>query len=115
VRNAKDISPQRESTLDAPARRFEGSRKIVDEPIVGDNRAFYVGNIPPITNERDIIAAFKQFGVPSSIVIPRFGSYSKGYAFVEFDDADVASKILNAELTLGGRRLILRWKRPRLR
>lgn len=117
VTNAKDTPSRREPVARDRTITPVNRKPVVEtiEPFLGDNKALFVGNIPPNTNERDIISAFKELGAPAAIVIPRLGQLSRGYAFVEFDDADVVARALNAELTLGGRRLVIRWKRPRLR
>ncbi|HTO59642.1 MAG TPA: RNA-binding protein, partial [Bradyrhizobium sp.] len=75
VKNAKEIIAERSTTANRE------SLEVVDEA-----RAVYVGNIPPNTNERDLIAAFQRFGTPASVIIPKVGGLSKGYAFIEFEE-----------------------------
>jgi len=84
------------------------------ELIGGEGGALYVGNIPANIKERDIAYAFKDYGSLAAIVIPRSGGLSKGYAFIEFDEPDIAQKALSAKVSIGGRTLVIRWKRPRL-
>src|SRR5574337_1065826 len=73
----------------------------------------YVGNIPPNTTRRDVLAAFVNFGAPVDIIIPMSGNTNKGYAFVEFGDPGTTRKVLGAQVSMGGRRLTIRRKSPR--
>jgi ATP-dependent DNA helicase RecG len=107
VKNFRDINLKREGSRSSKA----VARAVVEEVGAVENKALYVGNIPPNTTERDLVAAFREYGIPGSIVIPRRADgLSRGYAFVEFDDSDVATRALTAKLTLGGWHLLIRWK-----
>lgn len=74
--------------------------------------AIYVANIPPNTTERDLISAFREVGVISSVRIPKKDGLSRGYAFLEFDDVTVARKALNLTPSMNGRKLTVRWAAP---
>jgi ATP-dependent DNA helicase RecG len=106
VKNVKDISSDRIGRSHAPVTR--DALEDVDE-----KRALYVGNIPPNTSERDVVSAFEQFGNPETVIIPRAGGLSKGYAFIEFDENHDLNKIMSAAISIGGRHVIIRRKLPR--
>ena len=89
-------------------RRRENRNDISDQ-----SHALYLGNIPPNTNERDIIEVLSDVGHPETVVIPRSNGLSKGYAFVEFDDGEMIELALGAQIVLGGRKLVVRRKLPR--
>jgi len=74
----------------------------------------FVSNLPPNTTERDIMLAIKDLGVPESIVIPRKDGYSKGFAFVEFDDPNIVDIALRADIVVGHRKLSVRRIKPRI-
>lgn len=108
VTAAKPPKPRKQ----APASKPPVKVAVAEEIGAGELRALYVGNIPPNTTERDLVVAFIEYGHPAAITIPRSGGLSRGYAFIEFEDAGVAQLALRANVVLGGRKLIVRWKRP---
>ncbi|MER8455495.1 putative DNA binding domain-containing protein [Mesorhizobium sp. M0027] len=112
VRPAKDAAHRRE-----PSQGRQPSHKIykaTPERIVeSKEKGLYIGNIPPNTSERDIIMAFKEYDQPATVIIPKTGALSRGFAFVEFDDVATEQKAVGADIILGGRKLIVRWKNPR--
>lgn len=91
----------------------EGKRMISENKTLNETRALYLGNIPPNTNDRDVIMALAQYGVPEDVVIPKYNGLSKGFAFIEYEDADTARLVLGADIKIGGRKLVIRWKAPR--
>ena len=80
---------------------------------IRENRKLFVANIPPNTTERDIVTAFADFAHPEAVEIPKEGGLSKGYAFVEFENAKIAGQVLEANISLGGRLLVIRWQSPK--
>lgn len=114
VRDVKDIparSVQKGSK--GKAVRVVQQAAVKSEPFSGgDAQALYIGNIPPNTTRRDLINCLTEFGQPANIVIPMSGRLTRGYAFVEFDDAELSQRILGSEIFLGGRKLVIRWKLP---
>ena len=72
--------------------------------------SLYVGNIPPNTNKRDLIDAFSNFGQPETVSIPKNNGLSRGYAFIEFERAEIVQRALRAEIVLGGRKLVIKRK-----
>ncbi len=78
----------------------------------GHSQALYLGNIPPNTTQRDLIAAFAAIGRPASVIIPQTNGLSRGYAFIEFDKIEQTRDALKAEISLGGRKLLIRPKLP---
>jgi ATP-dependent DNA helicase RecG len=73
----------------------------------------YVGNLPPNTTRRDVLAAFVNFGAPVDIVIPMRHNLTRGFAFVEFSDPQTTNTVLDAKINIGGRHLTIRRKSPR--
>ncbi|MBD3316621.1 MAG: RNA-binding protein [Chitinivibrionales bacterium] len=79
-------------------------------------KRLYVGNIPFRTNEEEIRDLFAEFGKVHdvSIITDRETGRSRGFCFVEMDNADAAITGLN-ERDFGGRTLrvnIARERRP---
>lgn len=89
--------------------------KRVEKSVSRNSNALYLGNVPPNTSERDIIRAFADYGTPAAVFVPKSGGYSKGYAFIEFDEFDAAKRALEADIFLGPRRLVIKWQTPRRR
>lgn len=104
VKSFKDLSPRRETPKIEP--------DTIEDVVNSEPKSLYLGNIPPNTNVRDVISAFAEFGQPANVVIPRAGGLSKGFAFIEFEDPATAQNALKAKIRLGGRTLVVRWKRP---
>jgi RNA recognition motif-containing protein len=75
----------------------------------------FVGNIPPVVTERDMVSVFGRFGEIESVFVPMLGSVSKGYGFVEFESVDVAQQLLRDQprLSMGPNILSLRQAKPR--
>ncbi|MGE4552947.1 MAG: RNA recognition motif domain-containing protein [Desulfovibrionaceae bacterium] len=76
----------------------------------------YVGNLPWSTSEDELRNAFAQYGEVTSvkIVMDRETGRSRGFAFVEMDDAgaDEAIRALDGS-PFGGRNLKVNEARPR--
>lgn len=109
VQNMKELSSGRE----IKARELNQNKSEPPETINSETKALYIRNIPPNTTERDILAAFKDYGTVESVIIPRTEGLSRGYAFLEFENSDMAQKALSAKTDIGGRHLVIRWKLPR--
>lgn len=77
----------------------------------------YVGNLSYRTTEAELKKAFAQFGEVrrAKIVKDRETDRSKGFGFVEMDDANEGQKAIDAlnEKELGGRTLRVNEARPR--
>ncbi|MER8958887.1 ATP-binding protein [Mesorhizobium sp. M0701] len=112
VRPARDATHRRESSQgrEPPHKIYNVTPEKVVE---SQEKGLYIGNIPPNTSERDIIMAFKEYDQPASVIIPRTGGLSRGFAFLEFDDIAIEQKAIGADIILGGRKLIIRRKNPR--
>ena len=76
----------------------------------------YVGNLPYTFNEDDIKKLFSAYGSVSSvsIITDKMSGRSKGFAFVELDDADAenAIKELNGK-DAEGRAMVVNVARPK--
>jgi ATP-dependent DNA helicase RecG len=117
VKPVKDIGSARDRLrAEAPKSVKRVSVDKADVETIGsENRALYVGNLPLNTTERDIVRAFEGYGSIAAVFLPRYGNLHRGYAFVEFEEAEKAQSALRAEISFGGRKLVIRWKRPQIR
>jgi RNA recognition motif-containing protein len=80
------------------------------------NKKLYVGSLPFSTTEEELHELFSSFGPIASvrIVTDKFTGMSKGFGFVEMENADDARKAvegLNGK-ALNGRTLIVNEARP---
>ena len=77
----------------------------------------YVGNLPYTTTEDDLGNLFSAHGQVSrvSIIMDKMTGKSKGFGFVEMDDASEAETAINAinGMNLQGRNLRVNEARPR--
>ncbi len=76
----------------------------------------FVGNLPHSTTDAQLIELFLPFGTPDSvqIVTDRDTGAPKGFAFVEFANAEVAQKAMTLDgKDFGGRALKVNEARPR--
>ena len=73
-----------------------------------DNK-LYVGNLSYSTGDEELRQAFAEFGpiVSASVVIDRDSGQSRGFGFVEYEQADAAQRAIDAlnGQQLGGRTL----------
>ncbi len=79
-------------------------------------KTLYVGNLPWSTTDEDLAQAFGQFVevVSCRIITDRATGRSRGFGFVEVNDADVERAIEAVNGTvLGGRQVIVNEARPR--
>ena len=80
------------------------------------SKTLYVGNLPWTISEAELTNAFEAHGavISSRIVTERETGRSRGFGFVEVEDAD-AGKMVKAMngFTLGGRALIVNEARPK--
>ena len=76
----------------------------------------YVGNLNFQTTEDELKNVFAEVGVPSRVTVIRdkFTNQSRGFAFVEIDDAALASKAIAAlnGRSQGGRSLKVNEAKP---
>jgi len=76
----------------------------------------YVGNLNFQTTEEELKQVFSEVGVQTraTVVRDKFTNQSRGFAFVEFDDADVANKAIQAinGRMVGGRALKVNEAKP---
>lgn len=105
VRSAKDAFAKRST----PKTR----ENISVDVNIDDARALYIGNIDSNTNEQNIVAAFRDFGSIEVAVVPKLNGFSRGYAFIEFEDVASAEQALTSVIVLNGRKLVIRRKFPR--
>ena len=76
----------------------------------------FVGNLPHSTTDDQLRELFLPFGTPESVkvITDRDTGASKGFAFVEFADAEVAKKAMTLDgKDFGGRALKVNEARPR--
>ena len=80
------------------------------------SKTLYVGNLPWQATEAELTSAFEAHGqvISARIVTERETGRSRGFGFVEVEDAD-AQKMVKAMngFTLGGRALIVNEARPK--
>jgi RNA recognition motif-containing protein len=80
------------------------------------SKTLYVGNLTWQTTEEELTNSFEQHGqvISSRIVTERETGKSRGFGFVEVEDAD-AGKIIKSMngFSLGGRALIVNEARPK--
>jgi cold-inducible RNA-binding protein len=78
-------------------------------------KKLYVGGVSYSTTQQGLEEAFSKFGkvVSAQIMIDKMTGRSRGFGFVEMEDADAESAIngLNGA-TLDGRRLVVNEARP---
>jgi len=79
-------------------------------------KTLYVGNLPWSTTDDELTRAFSQLVDVKScrIIVDRQTGRSRGFGFVEVDDADAEKAIeaFNGSM-LGGRRIVVNEARPR--
>lgn len=79
-------------------------------------KTLYVGNVPWGTTEEDLRATFAEHGevLGCRIITEKATGRSRGYGFVEVNDAD-AEKIIDSMngAELDGRRLVVNEAKPR--
>lgn len=79
-------------------------------------KTLYIGNLPWSTTDEELAKAFNQFVEVKScrIITDRATGRSRGFGFVEVEDADAekAVEAVNGTL-LGGRQIIVNEARPR--
>ncbi|MGB4800111.1 MAG: RNA-binding protein [Candidatus Saccharimonadales bacterium] len=77
----------------------------------------FVGSLPWAVDDQQLKDLFAEFGevTYAKVIIDRDTNRSKGFGFVEFDDADAAKKAIdklnNSELN--GRTIVVNEARPR--
>ena len=80
------------------------------------SKTLYVGNLPWSTTEADLTTAFEAHGqvISARIITERETGRSRGFGFVEVEDADAANmvKLMNG-FQFGGRPLIVNEAKPR--
>ncbi len=79
-------------------------------------KSIYVGNLPWSVSDADLQAKFSEFGnvVSARVVMDKFSGKSRGFGFVDMDDADADKAI--AALTgykWGDRELTVNEARPK--
>ncbi len=79
-------------------------------------KTLYVGNLPWSTNEEALADAFRPYGtvISSRIITDKETGRSRGFGFVEVEDAD-ADKMVTAMngSDLGGRQIVVNEAKPR--
>ncbi len=103
VRLPKELVPRRPSAAE---------QSDVDDVGLESSEEIFVANIPPNTSERDLSFAFAHCGEIAAITIPKRKGLSRGFAFADFEKSEWAQRALGADIRLGGRKLVIRKKRP---
>lgn len=77
-------------------------------------KKLYVGNLPYSTTDSDLETLFAAYGSVQSaqVITDRDTGRSKGFGFVEMDNAEAAIEALNGK-DMGGRTLTVNEARPR--
>ena len=79
-------------------------------------KKLYVGNLPYTFRDQDVQQLFQQFGevLSAKVVVDNMSGRSKGFAFVEMNDAEATAALeqLNGK-DIGGRALRVDEARPR--
>lgn len=77
----------------------------------------YVGNLPYSMTEEDLRTAFGQYGSvrSASLIMDKMTNRSKGFGFVEMEDAGAAQQAISAlnGKSMGGRNITVNEARPR--
>lgn len=79
-------------------------------------KTLYIGNLPWATTEDELAKAFAQFVEVKGcrIITDRETGRSRGFGFVEVDEADAEKAVQNMNgSTLGGREILVNEARPR--
>lgn len=80
------------------------------------SKTLYIGNLPWQTTEAELTSAFEAHGqvISARIVTERETGRSRGFGFVEVEDAD-AGKVIKAMngFSLGGRAIMVNEARPK--
>lgn len=80
------------------------------------SKTLYVGNLPWSTNDSDLADVFKEHGnvISSRIITDKETGRSRGFGFVEVDDADAEKMVsmMNGS-DFGGRQIVVNEARPR--
>ncbi|MBN9454563.1 MAG: putative DNA binding domain-containing protein [Bosea sp.] len=114
VRDVKRFRVKPVSEIETKRNPRKTQDKIALSDLLPQSGELYVANIPLNTTDRDIIFAFRDIGQPDAVKIPLNGSVTKGFAFVEYEDRRLAEKALGEVITLGGRRLSVRWRKVQM-
>ncbi len=80
------------------------------------SKTLYVGNLPWSTTEQELTAAFEAHGtvIATRIITEKGTGRSKGFGFIEVEDADAEKMISSMNgAEFGGRPLIVNEARPR--
>lgn len=79
-------------------------------------KTLYVGNLPWRITEAELEDVFRPYGtvISSRIISDRETGRSRGFGFVEVDDAD-ADKMISAvnETQVGGRQIVVNESKPK--
>lgn len=79
-------------------------------------KTLYVGNLPWGTSETELADAFRPYGsvISSRIITDKETGRSRGFGFVEVEDAD-AEKMVDAMngTSFGGRQVVVNEAKPR--
>ncbi len=97
----KSKKKKKDSSL-SPSQTLKAlNKKGNDDGDLSSSNVIYIGHIPPAFEEAQILTFFSQFGQITNIKLSRSRRTGnpRGYAFVQFDDEEVASIVAN---TMGG-------------
>ena len=79
------------------------------------SKRLFVGNIPFSSTADEVRAAFEKSQISiQNVIMPKgqFGENNRGFAFVEVADGRTAMEVLDRNLTLGNRRLLINEAHP---
>ncbi|OXI66686.1 hypothetical protein CFB81_18270 [Burkholderia sp. AU28863] len=71
------------------------SENTTSEPINLDSCRIFIGNLPPDTGNQELFDIFSEIGDIVDLRVPRYGTRSKGFAFIEFSSPDSAKIAIN--------------------
>ena len=97
------------------AKREKREQRADQDEGSGSVARLFVCNLPSAVREEELVEAFSRFGEVQEVVVPRNGSSSKGFAFVQLDNLSSALEALREgeRMIVAGRRLVVRPARPR--
>jgi len=76
----------------------------------------FVGNLPYSTTQSDLESIFSEFGnvISATVIVDRMSGRSRGFGFVEMEDADAEKAIAEVNgREVGGRKLVVNQARAK--
>jgi ATP-dependent DNA helicase RecG len=118
---AKDTS--RKAAPEQPGRNLSQASAKGRKPVrtrgtqSSENSKIFVGNLPPIVTQQDMVSAFQEFGSIEDVFVSDNNGVTRGFGFVEFEKPEVAQEILrkHPRIRMGPNLLVLRPAMPRIK